>query len=64
MNDPKRFGKYESYVSSLANNVYTFSVDFRMDFRLKKSDVLALKRGKVKCMDGLTIPSADSGDGF
>ena len=59
MDDLKLYGKDESQVSSLIDTVYAFSADIRMEFGLKKCGVLVLKRGKVKRMDGLVLPSGE-----
>ena len=59
MDDLKLYAKDESQVSSLVDTVYAFSTDIKMEFGLKKRGVLALKRGKVKQMDGLVLPSGD-----
>ena len=46
-------------MSSLVDTVYAFSTDIKMEFGLKKCGVLVLKRGKVKQMNGLVLPSGD-----
>ena len=59
MDDLKLYAKDESQVSSLVDTVYAFSTDIKMEFGLKKCGILILKRGKVKQMDGLVLPSGD-----
>ena len=59
MDDLKLYAKDESQVSSLVDTVYAFSTDIKMEFGLKKCGVLVLKRGKVKQMNGLMLPSGD-----
>lgn len=44
---------------SLIDTVCTFRGDTRMEFRLGKCGVLVAKRYKIKCMDGLAIPSVE-----
>lgn len=41
------------------NTVYSFSANIRMVFGVRKCWMLVLKRGKIKCMDELTIPSKE-----
>lgn len=54
MNVLKIYGKEESRYSSFVDTVYSFSAGIR---RLQKCGVLHLKKGKIRCMDGLPIPS-------
>ena len=59
MDDLKLYAKDESQVSSLVDSGYVFSTDIKMEVGLKKCGVLVLKRGKVKQMNGLVLPTGD-----
>lgn len=56
MNDLKLYGIFKSAVRFLTDMVSNFSAD-GMDFGLKMSFVLDLKRNDVKCIDVLKIQS-------
>ena len=53
MDDPTLFGKSYKQIDSLVQTVHTFSIDIGMEFGIKKSGVLALKRGKIAKMEGV-----------
>lgn len=53
------YDKNEFQVRSLVHMVNNFSDLFRMLFELKKHGLIFLKKGKIKCMNGLTIPSGE-----
>ena len=53
MDDLTLFGKSYKQIDSLVQTVHTFSIDIGMEFGIKKSGVLALKRGKIAKMEGV-----------
>ena len=52
----KLFGKSYKQIDSLLQTVHTFSTDIGMEFGIKKSGVLVLKRGKIVKMEGVVLP--------
>ena len=56
MDDLKLFRKYYEQIASLVQTVHTFSIDIGMDFGIKKSGVLVLKRGKIAKTKGVVLP--------
>lgn len=51
LNHFKLYGKDESQVTSFVDTLYIFRADIRMEFRLKKTGDLPLKKGQRNCMD-------------
>ena len=52
----KLFGKSYEQIDSLVQTVHTFSTDIGMEFGIKKSGVLVLKRSKIVKMEGVVLP--------
>ena len=56
MDDLKLFGKSYEQIDSLVQTVHTFSIDIEMEFVIKKSGVLVIKRGQIVKMEGVVLP--------
>ena len=59
MDDLKLFGKSEDQIDSLLQTVFIFSEDIGMEFGLKKSGVLILKKEKLVTFDGIQLPNQE-----
>lgn len=60
IDDLKLCGKDESEVSSLVNTVHCFSANLRMEFRLKKCDIMYMKRVKVQFLSWIELSDGES----
>ena len=56
MDDLKLFEKSYEQIDSLVQTVHTFSIDIEMEFVIKKSGVLVIKRGQIVKMEGVVLP--------
>ena len=56
MDDLKLFTKSKNQIDSLVETVHIFSEDIRMQFGIKKCEVLIMERGKVIRTDGVRLP--------
>ena len=59
MDDLKLFGKSEDQIDSLVQTVFIFSEDIVMEFGLKKSGVIIVKKGKLATFDGIQLPNQE-----
>ena len=59
MGDLKLFGKNEAQIDSLLSTVHIFSIDIRIEFGLRKSSVLTMKRGKTARCEGIELPGGE-----
>ena len=55
MDDLKMPAKNEDQIDNLANTVRTFSEDIKMEFGLRKCEVLIMKRGRAVKSEGISI---------
>lgn len=56
MVDVKLYGKDEFQVNPLVDILFILRSDIGMESWMKKNGVLVLKRGKLKCINRLTMP--------
>ena len=59
MDGLKLFGKSEDQIDSLIQTVFIFSEDIGMEFGLKKSGAVILKKGKLVKFDGIHLPNQE-----
>ena len=57
MDDLKIFGKIDAQIDRLGQTVFTFSEDIGMEFGLKKSGVVIIKKRKLVKVDGTPLPN-------
>ena len=62
MDDLKLFGKNENEVNSLVSTVQVFSDDIKMEFGVKKCEILIMHRGAVTKTktNGIVLPSGET----
>ena len=56
MDDLKLYAKNEKGLDSLVQTVRIFSKDIGMEFGIDKCGTLVLKRGKIRKLDGISLP--------
>ena len=56
MDDLKLYAKNEKGLDSLVQTVRIFSKDIGMEFGIGKCGTLVLKRGKIRKLDGISLP--------
>ena len=56
MDDLKLYAKNEKGLDSLVQTVRIFSKDIGMEFGIDKCGKLVLKRGKIRKLDGISLP--------
>ena len=59
MDDLKLYAKSEEQTNTLARTVYVFSTDISMEFGIKKSEILTIKRGKTVKSEGIKLPDGE-----
>ena len=59
MDDLKLFGKTEKELDVLVNTVRIYSEDIRMEFGIKKSGVLVMKKSRYHHSEGIEMPSQE-----
>ena len=59
MDDMKLFGRSSVEIDKLVSTVYLVSAYMRMEFGIRKSGVLVLKKGKVVDSDGVQLPNRE-----
>ena len=59
MDDLKLFSKSEEHMDTLVRTVYVLSNDIGMEFGMKKSETLTMKRWKVVRCEGIKLPNSE-----
>lgn len=59
MDDLKLYGKDEGQIDLLVKTVHIFSEDTGMEFGIKKSGVLIIRKSKISRFEGIEIPSEE-----
>ena len=59
MDDLKLYAKSEEQANTLLRTVHVFNTDIGMEFGIKESGVLSMKRGKIVKSDGIKLPDGE-----
>ena len=58
MDDLKLFSKSKEQTDILVRIAHAFSANIEMEFRMKKCEILTMKRGKVVRCEGINLPNS------
>ena len=59
MDDLKLYAKSGEQTNTLVRTVYVFSTNIRMEFEIKKCEILTMKRGKIVKKEGIKLPDGE-----
>ena len=59
LDDLKLYAKSEEQTNTLVRTVHVFSTDIGMEFGIKKSGILTMKRGKIVKSEGIKLPGGE-----